>query len=90
MHIILLNIRVNAGLPNIVGQWDATSCLSAGGCAGGGCISGWHDGTTASSHSKTGSGDIHLRLYASNSSTIYGSSNTVTPTSLICKYYIRY
>lgn len=47
-------------------------------------------GTVASGSGKSGSCGHAWTFNASKSSTVYGSSSTVTPLSCKCKFYIRY
>ena len=81
--------EIEAGLPNITGQWNATGIgLSV---SGSGCFTGpWY---TVGGETYGGNGaanTTHLPFNASNSNSIYGKSDTVQPPAFTVNYFIKY
>ena len=83
--IILLNIRINAGLPNIIGDtgYDVQSNFVKGAFC-----SSWGSGVVAVFAGTRNTGKQGFD--ASLSNPVYGSSDTVTPLSCRCKHFIKY
>ena len=81
---------VSAGLPNITGVIDQW-VIGSGSMVNSGAFSGMSGGTTGT---YTGSGkntQAQVPYFnASYSNSIYGSSETVTPASLVVNFYIHY
>ena len=80
-----------AGLPNIEGQVNAVLYL----CTGTSVSTGALSDTAVSDHTNlsgqfAANHDGNLKLDASKSNSIYGSSTTVQPKSMTVKYYICY
>ena len=80
-----------AGIPNITGHWavDGLDVTTRGG--GWGCTRfGWLGGNGYAGHGRKDGNVPFLDFAASGSSSIYGSSDTVTPISISCKFVICY
>ena len=84
LNICRVGSSIEAGLPNITGYFINDS----GGFDG--CF--YSAGTVNDNTNNTnqGSKDAKIAIDASRSSTIYGSSTTVTPSSLVAGFYIKY
>ena len=80
---------VEAGLPNITGQWNATGIgLSV---SGSGCFTGpWYTGGGETYGGNGAANTTHLPFNASNSNSIYGKSDTVQPPAFTVNYFIKY
>ena len=76
---------VEAGLPNIKGDWN--SAQYDGGWNSAGAIYGVKNN---SREYNSGSSGMRAYLDASRSSPIYGKSETVQPSSFIVNYFIKY
>lgn len=72
--------QTGAGLPNITGDWNGykVGFYSAGGISASGALK-MSQGSQAGSAASTQGSNIKLEIDASESSSIYGNSNTVTP-----------
>ena len=77
-----------AGIPNITGNFGGVVCI---GCEYGGAFGKYGDDRGIYGEKNATPGfTSHYDFYASRSSSIYGSSNTVTPISLSTKFIISY
>lgn len=76
---------INAGLPNITGNIDIATSIGRPSGALNFTGSDW-----ANPNTWVPGGNNFLNLDASRSSSIYGSSSTVTPNSLKVGFYISY
>ena len=81
--------EIEAGLPNIIGQWNATGIgLSV---SGSGCFTGpWYTGGGETYGGNGAANTTHLPFNASNSNSIYGKSDTVQPPAFTVNYFIKY
>ncbi|MBR4356227.1 MAG: hypothetical protein IKP96_06680 [Elusimicrobiaceae bacterium] len=72
--------QAGAGLPNITGDWNGykVGFYSAGGVSASGALK-MTQGSQAGSAANTQGSNIKLEIDASESSPVYGNSNTVTP-----------
>ena len=81
--------EIEAGLPNITGQWNATGIGLA--VSGSGCFTGpWYTGGGETYGGNGAANTTHLPFNASNSNSIYGKSDTVQPPAFTVNYFIKY
>ena len=82
---------IEAGLPNITGDFSPNTLAGSGGATGSGALTG--SSTGSATYAGTGSSQNCARANfvfdASNSSSIYGNSITVQPQSISC-YLMMY
>lgn len=95
MHVsskILKSISVEAGLPNIIGNWSNTDAKGVYGGTLQGAVQAGSEMGTYYSYANGGSKHKHyeFQLNAHSCSTIYGNSATVTPLSQKTNFMIKY
>lgn len=91
MYFSTSAIRIGAGLPNITSDSPNSGWfLTSDGVQQTGAIKLTRVGDWTTSGGPGTLDTYIIRFDASLSNTIYGSSDTVTPLSESCKFYIRY
>ena len=82
---------VEAGLPNMSGEFGASAVTLANTVIGSGVFQGARTtGTSQTSNNNAAGGDLVLPFNASKSNSLYGASDTVQPKTLRSYFLIRY
>lgn len=84
--VTALGDLIQAGLPNITGEFTLFATYGAG--SSNGALNATFAGGTKSPNNLAGTGDMTVNFNASSSSSIYGNSTTVQPQAIKVLYYI--